>query len=147
MMLDVGTYVGLFLISLLAATIFPAQSEAVLVGLLLLGKQPPWVLLTVASVGNVLGAVINWILGRYIETWRGSTWFPVSELSLARAQSWYHRYGRLSLLLSWLPVIGDPLTLAAGIMREPFLSFLILVGIGKVARYVILAALTLGWLR
>jgi membrane protein YqaA with SNARE-associated domain len=145
-MVELSGYAGLFLVSLLAATIFPAQSESVLVGLLLLGKQSPWILVSVASVGNVLGAVINWVLGRYLETWRGSAWFPVSEDSLERAQSWYHRLGRWSLLVSWLPIIGDPLTLAAGIMREPFLSFLILVAIGKVARYVALAAVTLGWL-
>ena len=145
-MVEFSGYAGLFLVSLLAATIFPAQSEPVLVGLLLLGKHSPWILVSVASVGNVLGAVINWVLGRYLETWRGSAWFPVSEDSLERAQSWYHRLGRWSLLVSWLPIIGDPLTLAAGIMREPVLSFLILVAIGKVARYVALAAVTLGWL-
>lgn len=145
-MFDGSGYVGLFLVSLLAATVFPAQSETALVALLLLGRHSPWILLSVASAGNILGGVINWILGRYIDRWRGSSWFPVSEHSLTRAQSWYHRYGRWSLLLSWLPVIGDPLTLAAGIMREPFLSILILVAIGKIARYVALAAVTLGWL-
>ncbi len=145
-MVELSGYGGLFVVSLLAATIFPAQSESVLVGLLLLGRHSPWILVSVASVGNILGAVINWVLGRYIETWRGSAWFPVSEDSLKRAQSWYHRLGRWSLLVSWLPIIGDPLTLVAGIMREPFLSFLILVAIGKIARYVALAAVTLGLL-
>jgi membrane protein YqaA with SNARE-associated domain len=145
-MVELSGYAGLFLVSLLAATIIPAQSESVLVALLLLGKHSPWLLVTVASVGNVLGAVISWLLGRYLETWRNSAWFPVSDDSLDRAQSWYHRLGRWSLLLSWLPIIGDPLTVVAGIMREPFLSFLVLVAIGKVARYVALAGFTLGWL-
>ena len=109
-MVELSGYAGLFLVSLLAATIIPAQSESVLVALLLLGKHSPWLLVTVASVGNVLGAVISWLLGRYLETWRNSAWFPVSDDSLDRAQSWYHRLGRWSLLLSWLPIIGDPLT-------------------------------------
>ena len=100
-MVELSGYAGLFLVSLLAATIIPAQSESVLVALLLLGKHSPWLLVTVASVGNILGAVINWLLGRYIETWRGAAWFPVSEGSLHRAQTWYHQLGRWSLLLSW----------------------------------------------
>jgi membrane protein YqaA with SNARE-associated domain len=69
----------------------------------------------------------------------------VGDAALERAQRWYQRYGRWSLLASWMPVIGDPLTLVAGIMREPLPVFLALVTVAKVGRYVALAAITLSW--
>lgn len=120
------------------------QSEAVLVRLLL-ADYSPWLLVAVASVGNVLGSAVNWLLGRGIERFRDRHWFPASEAALDRAQGWYRRYGRWSLLLSWAPVIGDPLTVVAGMLREPFPIFLLLVAVAKIGRYLILAALTLGW--
>ncbi len=142
-MSSVSVYAGLFLAALAAATILPMQSEAVLVGLLLSGYTP-WLLLTVASVGNVLGSVINWLLGRSIERFRDRPWFPARGAQLDRAQRWYRRYGKWSLLLSWVPIVGDPLTVMAGVMREPLPMFLLLVTIAKVGRYLVLAALTLG---
>ena len=140
-----AAYGGLFLVAFLAATILPAQSEAVLAGLLAAGNYAPALLVLVAGIGNVLGSVVNWLLGRGIERFRSARWFPVSERHLDRAGNWYRRYGWWSLLLSWLPVIGDPLTVAAGIMREPFARFLIVVAIAKFGRYIVLAALVLHW--
>lgn len=143
-MLDLATYAGLFLTALVAATLLPAQSEAALVGLLLAGAQPPWALLLAASLGNVLGSVVNWLLGRGLERWRDRRWFPVSAKDLDRAAAWYRRWGKWSLLLGWAPIIGDPLTLVAGVLREPFPVFLLLVTVAKVGRYLVLAAVTLG---
>lgn len=140
------SYVGLFTSALVAATILPMQSEAVLVGLLLAGTHPAIVLIIVATVGNVLGAVINWYLGRYILRFQEKRWFPSSERQIERAQNWYRRYGRWSLLGSWLPVVGDPLTVVAGLMREPLIPFLLLVTVAKGTRYILLAAATLAWL-
>jgi membrane protein YqaA with SNARE-associated domain len=96
----------------------------------------------VASLGNVLGAVVNWVLGRFCLHWRDRRWFPVDKENLDRAGRWFSRYGVWSLLLAWVPIIGDPLTFAAGILRVNFWLFLILVAIGKAGRYavVILAA-------
>ncbi len=142
---DLAALGGLFMAALLAATLLPAQSEAVLVGLLLAGYAP-WLVLAVASFGNVLGSVINWSLGRGIERLRNKRWFPVSPAALARAERWYRRYGRWSLLLSWMPIIGDPLTVVAGVLREPLPVFLLLVSVAKVGRYLVLIAVTL-WLR
>lgn len=144
-MTDLAVYAGLFLTALVAATIIPAQSEAALAGLLVGGRYPVWALLAVASAGNVLGSAINWALGRGIEHYRDRRWFPASPQALDRAQFWYRRYGRWSLLLSWLPIVGDPLTIAAGILRESFPVFLALVTIAKVARYLVLAAVILSW--
>ena len=85
--------------------------------------------------------MINWWLGRELVRFQPRRWFPVSPAQMLRAQGWYQRYGRWSLLLSWLPVVGDPLTLVAGVMREPFPRFLLLVLLAKSARYLVLAAL------
>lgn len=115
-----------------------------MVGLILAKEQPVVLLLLVATGGNVLGSVVNWLLGRFIEHFRDRPWFPVSEQKLARAEAWYRRFGIWSLLLSWVPVIGDPLTVVAGLLRTPFATFLILVTIAKAGRYAVLAALTLG---
>ncbi|MET1024525.1 MAG: YqaA family protein [Pseudoxanthomonas sp.] len=135
-------FLGLFLAALIAATLLPLQSEAVLVGLLLAGHSPWWLLL-VASAGNVLGATINWWLGRGIDRFVDRRWFPVGPKALARAQRGYARYGRWTLLLSWAPIIGDPLTLVAGVMRERLPVFLLLVTIAKVTRYAVLIWVTL----
>ncbi|MFM9849695.1 MAG: YqaA family protein [Hyphomicrobiaceae bacterium] len=143
-MTDLAVYAGLFMAAFAAATVLPMQSEAVLVGLLL-ADYSPWLLITVASVGNVLGSMINWLLGRGIERFREWSWFPARKSQLERAHRWYRRYGKWSLLLSWAPIIGDPLTLIAGVLREPLPTFLILVAIAKIGRYLILAAITLNW--
>ncbi|MDO9412871.1 MAG: YqaA family protein [Pseudolabrys sp.] len=144
-MIDLAAYGGLFAAAFIAATILPMQSEAALVGLLLSGYSP-WLLLLIASVGNVLGSVVNWLLGRGIERFRDRRWFPANQAALDRAQGWYRRYGKWSLLLSWVPVVGDPLTVVAGVMREPFPVFLLLVTIAKVGRYVVLTVVTLGFI-
>lgn len=135
-------YGGLFLAAFLAATLLPAQSEALLVALLL-ADYPPWLLLLVASAGNVLGSCVNWWLGRELLRFQHRRWFPVSPAALERARGGYRRWGRWSLLLSWLPVIGDPLTLVAGVMREPLRVFVPLVVLAKAGRYAVLAAATL----
>lgn len=140
------TYTGLFLAALGAATLLPLQSELLLAGLLASDRFPVGLLLVVASAGNIIGSCINWWLGISIERFKTRAWFPVSPAALERAERWYHRYGCWTLLLSWAPVVGDPLTLVAGVMREPFLPFLILVSIAKIARYLVIATLTLGWM-
>ncbi|MGJ8572831.1 MAG: YqaA family protein [Hoeflea sp.] len=138
-MTDLAAYGSLFLASLLAATLIPAQSESLLAGLILAGGQPVAALVAVASLGNILGSVLNWIIGRGVERFADRRWFPASQKQLDRAQQHYQRFGYWSLLLAWVPIIGDPLTLVAGIMREPLWRFLLLVSIGKTGRYVVLA--------
>lgn len=129
---------GLFMAAFLAATLLPAQSEAVLVALLLDGHSP-WRLVAVASIGNVLGSTLNWWLGREIARFGDRRWFPVKPAALERARRSYARWGRWTLLLSWLPVVGDPLTLVAGMMRERLPVFLAIVTFAKTLRYVVLA--------
>ena len=135
-------YVGLFLSALLAATVLPFSSEAVLVGLMAAGDYDMIWLWFLASLGNVLGAAVNWGLGRFCLRWQDRRWFPVDKEKLDRPGRWFSRYGVWSLLLAWVPFIGDPLTFAAGVLRVNFWLFLLLVSIGKAGRYavVILAA-------
>ena len=144
--MEFAIYSGLFLIAFGAATILPLQSERVVVGLLLDGNYPWEVVVLVASHGNILGSMVNWLLGRSFAHFQNRRWFPVNQKNMTRAEDWYHRYGRVSLLLSWTPIIGDPLTIAAGVLREPLWSCALLVGIAKIGRYLALAAVTLNWM-
>ncbi|NKQ85200.1 hypothetical protein C3Y91_12575, partial [Rhizobium sp. UPM1133] len=84
------------------------------------------------------------LLGRGIERFREKRWFPIGPAALDRAQGWYRRFGKWSLLASWLPIVGDPITVMAGVLREPLPTFLVLVAIAKVGRYLVLAAATTG---
>jgi membrane protein YqaA with SNARE-associated domain len=132
---DLGTLAGLFFTALLAATVLPAQSEFLLAGLHLTGAHDRYVLVAVATAGNVLGSVINWVLGRYLIHFRNRRWFPIKGRVLEQATRFYQRWGVWTLLLAWAPVIGDPLTLVAGIFRTSPWVFVPLVTIGKAIRY------------
>lgn len=136
-------YLGLFFAAFGAATLLPLQSEAVLVGLLASGGYSLGWLLGIATVGNVLGSLVNWLLGRWIDHFKHRRWFPVKAQALQKARSHYECWGHWTLLLSWVPIIGDPLTLIAGVMREPLWRFLLLVTVAKAARYAVVAAVTL----
>ena len=126
---------GLFIGAFLAATVLPMSSEIALGAMALADRASPVVLLVVASAGNISGSVVNWLLGRFLITFRDRPWFPVGAEALEKAADRFRRYGLWSLLFAWVPIIGDPLTLAAGLLRAPFLPFLVLVTIGKTARY------------
>ena len=138
----VAVYGLLCLSAFLSATLLPGSSEAVLLGLLASGQGNPAMLVGFAALGNVAGAMVNWGLGLFFEHYKDKSWFPIQAAAMARAQVWFSRWGLWSLLLSWVPVIGDPLTLVAGVLRVPFGRFLVLVTIGKVARY---GLLVLAW--
>src|SRR3546814_19594223 len=125
-MAELGVYSGLFLVAFLAATVLPAQSEIGLAGLILTGSHPVVLLVAVASIGNTLGALVKWGLGRGVERFSDRPWFPVKQARLERATRWYRRSGRWSLLLSGATVIVDPLPVVAGLLREPIFTFLLL---------------------
>lgn len=137
----VSALAGLFAAAFGAATILPFQSEIVFVGVQMAAIVPLWLVVAVASVGNTLGSVLNYLIGTGVERFRDRRWFPVSGAQLDRAQAWYQRYGVWTLLLSWAP-LGDAVTVAAGILRTPFWLFVLLVGIAKTGRYVALAWIT-----
>lgn len=133
---------GLFVAALVAATLIPAQSEAVLVALIVQGVHPVWLLLVVATAGNVSGSVVNWVMGRFLIRYSDRRWFPFSQNQMDKATRWYARWGYWSLLGAWLPVVGDPLTLVAGVLREPLWRFLLIVTLAKGGRYLVLAWIT-----
>lgn len=125
----------LFLAAFAAATILPLSSEALLAGLMVTRAQDPGLLLAVATAGNTLGGVANWIVGRMGARWAHHSRFRLNFARLERATRWFQRWGTPSLLLSWLPGIGDPLTMVAGFLGTPFLQFVLLVAAGKALRY------------
>ena len=131
-------YLSLFVISFLAATILPFSSELTLAGLVATSNYDNLLLLIVASLGNVLGSVVNWILGFYSRNLSKKNWFLFKDEQIKKSSKWFNKFGRWSLLFVWVPIIGDPLTLAAGLFRVRFVEFLILVTIGKVSRYVVI---------
>jgi membrane protein YqaA with SNARE-associated domain len=132
---------GLFAAAFGAATILPFQSEVVFVGLQLAGTASLTALIVVASIGNTLGAVVNYAMGCGIERFRHRRWFPANDAQMARAEGWYARWGVWTLLLSWAP-LGDAFTVIAGVLRTPLWLFLLLVTIAKTGRYIVLAWIT-----
>ncbi len=136
-------YLTLFLTAFGAATILPGLSEVTFATLLVQSPGDWPMLLAVATAGNTLGGIANWVLGRFLLQWQDRKWFPVSRKHLERASALFGKYGYPLLLLSWLPVIGDPITLAAGVLRARFLPTALLILIGKAARYGVLAWVTL----
>jgi membrane protein YqaA with SNARE-associated domain len=130
-------YLSLFAVSFLAATLLPAASEVLLSGLLL-AQYDPLALWMTATLGNTLGSVFNYVLGRYLLHFQNRRWFPFAEDQMARSQIWFQRYGVWSLLFAWAPVFGDLLTFIAGVMRVHWLLFTLLVLVGKGLRYAFL---------
>jgi membrane protein YqaA with SNARE-associated domain len=129
-------YASLFGAAFLSATILPGSSEVVLVMLALERKLDPGMLLLVATTGNTLGSGVGWILGRWFAGLADRRWFPASPEKMARAARWFRRYGIWALALAWVPIIGDALTIVAGVLRVNFAVFLLLVGVGKGLRYI-----------
>ena len=132
------SYFQLFIISFLAATILPLSSELVLSTMLLTDSFDKYLLLVVASFGNILGSSVNWYLGKKILIFKDKKWFPANERQIAKGEIYFKKYGIWSLLLAWVPIIGDPLTVIAGILKINFFTFLLLVSISKTSRYIFL---------
>ena len=135
-MLILFSYFQLSLISFLAATILPFSSEVVLTTMYLSNSFEPYFLLIFASIGNIMGSITNWYLGKKITLFQNRKWFPVSREQLERSRQYFQKYGLWSLLLAWVPIIGDPLTLLAGVLKVRFGIFFVLVSISKISRYV-----------
>jgi len=134
-------YFSLLLISFLAATILPLSSELVLASLLNTNEYSPFVLIGIASLGNILGSIFNWLLGFYLFKYINKKWLPFKENQINTATKRFSKFGLWSLLFAWVPILGDPLTFVAGILKVNFLLFLVLVTVGKISRYFFVYAL------
>lgn len=137
------TLAGLFVSALLAATPIPFQSEVVFLALLAMDSAAPWVLVAVASVGNILGSCVTYALGRGLGGPRGARWLGLTPEREAKAEAWFARWGVWALLFSWAPG-GDLVVALSGALRVPLARFLLLVSIAKTARYVVVALIGLG---
>jgi len=131
----------LAVVAFLSATLIPLGSEAVVVTMVLDNSAPLLAVFGVASVANTLGACVNWWLGQHLLVYQNKRWFPVKARELARAQNWFQRYGMWSLLFAWMPLVGDGITVVAGVMKARFAAFVALTLIGKSARYAVVIAL------
>ena len=130
---------GLFTVAFLSATLLPGSSEVVLAGVLASGSATITAAVIAATLGNTLGSMVNWAIGRYFAHFRQAKWFPVDPDKYQKYEQWYQKWGIWSLLLSWAPVIGDPLTVLAGVARTPLLVFVPVVLVAKLVRYLVVA--------
>ena len=133
-------YATLFISALISATLFPLGSEALILYDLNEGYPTLW-LLVWATFGNTMGAVVNYILGyqgeKFLEKKR-----LIKKKKFTKFTKYFEKYGAYTLLLSWLPLVGDFFTLAAGVARYPFVNFFLLVLVAKFGRYLVLI---IGW--
>ena len=129
-------YLQLLLFSFLAATFLPFSSEVILTTMYLSKNFNIFILLIVASIGNISGSLFNWYLGKKILIFKDKKWFPISNDRLKKSEKFFQKYGVWSLLLAWVPIIGDPLTMIAGVLRIKLIVFLIFVSTSKISRYI-----------
>ena len=135
-------YTSLFVSSFLSSTLLPGHSELTLTAFILMKNYPVINLIISASTGNILGSLVNWCMGYYLTKLKDKKWFPLNKSQLTRASKWFLKYGKWSLFFCWVPIIGDPLTIVAGIFRFPIHIFLLIVSFAKTMRYTIIYLIT-----
>ena len=140
---EIEVFITLFISSFISSTILPGHSEITLTAFIFLNKYPIINLIFIASLGNILGSTLNWCLGFHFVKFKEKKWFPINKRQLEKASLWFLNYGKWSLFLSWVPFVGDPLTVVAGVLRVPIITFLIIVSISKILRYVIVSLIAL----
>ena len=143
-MAEIHVLIILFLVGTVSATFVPSQAEIVLFALLATGDYRGWILVLAATAGNVVGSIGNYYLGKYIRKFEDKKWFPVKKKYLKEAEGIFQKHGPLTLLLAWVPFIGDPITIAAGMVRVKMWIFLPLVSISKGFRYAFVWGLYVG---
>ena len=139
---DFEVYTSIFVSSFLSSTLLPGHSELTLTAFIFLKKYSIIDLIFFASIGNILGSILNWCMGYYLINLKDKKWFPIKNLQLEKATLWFSKYGKYCLLLSWVPFLGDPLTVVAGILRIRLLTFIIFVSIAKIFRYFVIALIS-----
>lgn len=134
--MDFSLLFGLWFSAFVAATLFPAASEAALAALLLQYPQHACLLWATASCGNIAGSLTSYALGRFL---------PQRRKIAAKPLGWLQKHGTPALVMAWLPLVGDTLPLAAGWLRLPFWRCLFWIALGKSLRYAVLAYGVLAW--
>lgn len=142
-MSSIEVYIILFTSSFASSTILPGHSEITLTALITQKKYDIFYLVFFASLGNILGSVLNWYLGLYFLKFKNKKWFPFKENHINKVSKSFLKYGKWSLLLSWVPFIGDALTLVAGMFRVPLHQFVIIVSVAKIGRYIFISLIAL----
>lgn len=143
-MAEIHVLIILFVVGFTSAGLLPSQAEVVLFAILATGDYRAWLLVLVTTAGNVTGCVGNYYVGKYIRKFENKKWFPIKEKYLQKAQLLFQKHGARTLLLSGIPFIGDPITVAAGMSRVDIWIFLPLVSLCKAARYACVWLLFMG---
>ena len=131
----------IFVVAFISATLLPLATEPALFGLVKLNPEMFWPAVVVASIGNTLGGMVTWWMGYGAE--RAYEKVAHHKPHQARALVWLQRFGPKACLLSWLPLVGDPLCAVAGWLRLPFWPCVFYMGVGKFARFVVMTAVLL----
>ena len=118
-MSSIEVYVILFASSFSSSTILHGHSELTLTAFIAQKEYVTLHLIIVASIGNGLGSIVNWYLGLYFIKFKNKKWFPLNEKNMNNSSKWFLKYGKWSLLLSWVPFVGDGLTLIGGVLKVP----------------------------
>ena len=142
-MSSIEVYIILFTSSFASSTILPGHSEITLTALITQKKYEIFYLVFFASLGNISGSVLNWYLGLYFLKFKNKKWFPFKENHINKVSKSFLKYGKWSLLLSWVPFIGDALTLVAGMFRVALHQFIIIVSVAKIGRYIFVSLIAL----
>ena len=132
-------YTSLFVSSFLSSTLLPGHSELTLTTFIFLKKYSIIYLIIFASIGNILGSILNWCMGYYLTNLKNKKWFPINTSRLTRVSSWFLKYGKWTLFFSWVPIIGDPLTVIAGVFRVQIHIFILIVSLAKTMRYIFIS--------
>lgn len=143
-MAEIHVLIILFFVAVESATIVPPQTDVLLLALFATGQYRAWLLVLAAVAGSVLGGLINYYAGRYIRILQQKKWFPIKQRYLDKAARIFRRHGKLTLLLCGMPLIGDAVTLCAGMLRVNLLWFIGLAALSRAARYGFLWALYAG---
>lgn len=127
---------GMFIASFLAGSVLPFSSELVMIGLLLAGSSPWWLLLW-ATLGNTLGSMLNYGIGRMGKPEWIEKYAHVKPENMEKAEKFVQNYGAWMGLLAWIPILGSAIAIALGLLRSNPLLTLLMFAIGKIVRYII----------
>lgn len=133
-----------FIAGAISASILPGTTEVAMATAIGAFKLAPIPVIAAATAGSVAGSGVQWAIGRFLASYRDHRRFPLKAADYDKYAAWFQRYGVWALIMSWLPGVGDVLTLVGGLFRTPFWLSMVLVGLAKGARFALFAYALVG---